>query len=198
MIVELRSYSSLPTMTNAAPVNTAPIDWFNLSPLVRITLLSLYVALTVPLPFLADATQAPVPSGALWVGITIGFIFLYGVLSERVRLDGAGIQVVYPNWVPWQRGWQLAWSEVTDLKARSTGQGGLVYYFLNQSGQGYLLPMRVAGFKRLADRVQAETGIDTTDVKPLSQPWMYLILLTMTVLLLLMDVWTITTALTLA
>jgi hypothetical protein len=35
-------------------------DRFNLSPLVRITLLSLYFALTVPLPYLADATQAAV------------------------------------------------------------------------------------------------------------------------------------------
>jgi len=79
------------------------------------------------------------------------------------------------------------------LKPRSTGQGGIVYYFLNQAGQGFLLPMRVAGFARLVRHVQAKTGIDTTDVKPLSQPWMYLILLGFTLLLLLIDGWTIWT-----
>ncbi|HTL88131.1 MAG TPA: hypothetical protein VL134_01935, partial [Leptolyngbya sp.] len=83
------------------------------------------------------------------------------------------------------------------LKPRSTGQGGLVYYFLNQSGEGFLLPMRVVGFARLVNRVQAETGIDTTDVKPLSQPWMYLILLGFTMLLLLIDAWTVSTAIAL-
>lgn len=174
-------------------------DTFRISPLIRITLLSLYVALTTPLPFLAEATDAPVPSQWLWVGIAIGFVILFGALSERVIVDDAGIQVTYPVWVPkfFRKGWQLPWSEVKALKPRSTGQGGLVYYFLSKSGEGYLLPMRVVGFARLVDRVQKQTGIDTTDVKPLSQPWMYLILLGFTVLLLLIDAWTVSTAISL-
>ncbi|BAU13511.1 hypothetical protein LEP3755_40510 [Leptolyngbya sp. NIES-3755] len=169
-------------------------DTFRISPLIRITLLSLYIALTTPLPFLAEATDAPVPSRWLWVGIAIGFVILFGALSERVIVDDQGIQVTYPAWVPFRKGWQLPWSEVKALKPRSTGQGGLVYYFLSESGEGYLLPMRVVGFARLVDRVQKQTGIDTTDVKPLSQPWMYLILLGFTVLLLLIDAWTVSTA----
>jgi hypothetical protein len=54
--------------------------------------------------------------------------------------------------------------------------------------------MRVAGFGKLVRLVEAKTGIDTTDVRPLSQPWMYLILLGCTLLLLLVDAWTIVTA----
>jgi hypothetical protein len=174
-------------------------DIFRISPLIRLTLLSLYIALTTPLPFLAAATDAPVPSRWLWVGIAIGFLILLAALSERVIVDAEGIQVTYPVWVPkfFRRGWQLAWTDVKALKPRSTGQGGLVYYFLSQSGEGHLLPMRIVGFARFVDRVQAETGIDTTDVKPLSQPWMYLILLGFTILLLLIDAWTISTAVTL-
>lgn len=172
---------------------------FRISPLIRITLLSLYVALTTPLPFLADVTDAPVPANGLWVGIAIGALILFGVLSERVIVDSEGIQVTYPVWVPqfFRKGWQLAWSDVKALKPRTTGQGGLVYYLLTQSGEGYLLPMRMVGFSRFVDRVQKETGIDTRDVKPLSQPWMYFILLGLTMLLLLVDVWTIWTATTL-
>ena len=179
-----------------ASANTSP-SVFHLSPLIRITLLSLYVALTVPLPFLAQVTAAPVPPGLLFVGIGLGAIALYAVLSERVILDERGIQVTYPGWVPsfFRKGWLLPWSEVKELKPRTTGQGGLVYYFLSQSGNAYLLPMRVAGFAKLVREVQAKTGIDTTDVKPLAQPWMYLILLGFTLLLLLVDAWTIMTAL---
>lgn len=170
---------------------------FHLSPLIRITLLSLYVALTIPLPFLAQVTAAPVPPALLFVGIGLGAVALYAVLSERVILDDQGIQVTYPSWVPsfFRKGWSLPWSEVKELKPRTTGQGGLVYYFLSQSGKAYLLPMRVAGFAKLVREVQAKTGIDTTDVIPLAQPWMYLILLGLTLLLLLVDGWTIITAL---
>jgi hypothetical protein len=169
---------------------------FRLSPLIRITLLTLYVALTVPLPFLAEFTKAPTPPELLWAGISIGFVGLYAVLTERVMVDDQGIQVTYPVWVPrfFRKGWSLPWSDVKSLKPRTTGQGGLVYYFLSQDGKAYLLPMRVAGFNRLVKIVQAKTGIDTTDVRPLAQPWMYVILFGFTILLLLVDAWTINTA----
>ena len=173
---------------------------FRLSAIVRLTLLLLYAALTIPLPFLAAVTHASVPPNLLWVGLGLGAIALYAALAERVTVNDEAIQVTYPGWVPrfFRRGWSLPWAEVTALKPRSTGQGGLVYYFLSRAGQAYLLPMRVAGFSRLVALVQAKTGIDTADVRPLSQPWMYLILLVCTLLLLAIDAWTIWTASTLA
>ncbi|MBE9124422.1 hypothetical protein IQ269_27495 [Tychonema sp. LEGE 07199] len=179
---------------SSAPVFEPAV--FRLSPLIRITLLSLYAALTIPLPFLSEVTKAPIPPIALWAAIIVGAAGLYGVLSERVILSEEGIEVTYPKWFPrvFRRGWSLPWTEVKALKPRSTGQGGLVYYFLSHAGEGYLLPMRVAGFNKLVGLVEAKTGIDTRDVRPLSQPWMYLILLGCTLLLLLVDAWTIVTA----
>ncbi|WP_041933912.1 hypothetical protein [Gloeothece verrucosa] len=170
---------------------------FRLSPLIRITLLSLYVALTLPLPFLARATSAPVSPNLLWGGLVIGLVVLYGVLSERVIVDDEKIEVTYPRWVPqfFRQGWSLSWAEIKDLKLRTTGQGGLVYYFITHSGErAYLLPMRVVGFARLVKFVEEKTGIDTKDIRPLAQPWMYLILLLFTLFLLLIDGWTIVTA----
>ena len=91
---------------------------FNLSPLIRITLFCLYIALTIPLPFLAQATSAPVPPWLLWTGIAVGAIAIYAALSERVILDEEKIQVAYPNWVPrfFRKGWSLAWEQIKDLK----------------------------------------------------------------------------------
>ena len=174
--------------------------FFNLSPLIRITLLCLYIALTVPLPFLAQVSSAPVPPWLLWIGIVFGALAVYAALSERVILDEEKIQVAYPNWVPkfFRQGWSLAWEQIKDLKMRTTGQGGLVYYFITPSAEkAYLLPMRVAGFAKMVKIVEAKTGIDTTDIRPLSQPWMYLILLIFTMFLWLVDGWIIWTALSL-
>ena len=188
--------SNLPTHE---PEQSSEVATFRISPIIRITLLCLYAALTLPLPFLPQTGATPqVPPMLLWGGIGLGAIALYGALSERVVLDETAIQVTYPNWVPkfFRKGWSLPWTDITALKPRSTGQGGIVYYFLSSTGEAFLLPMRVAGFARLVRIVQAKTDIDTTDVKPLSQPWMYLILFGFTVLLLLVDTWTIWTALT--
>lgn len=190
MSSNLKTLSKLEQQTPPIP------STFRLSPLIRITLLSLYVALTVPLPFLAQVSDAPVPPALLWGGIGLGLFALYGALSERVIVDDEKIQVTYPKWVPrfFRKGWELPWADVKDLKMRTTGQGGLVYYFVSQSSeQAYLLPMRVVGFARLVKLVETYTGIDTTDIRPLAQPWMYLILLGLTLLLLLVDGWTIWT-----
>ena len=173
-----------------------PAKGFRISPLIRITLILLYVALTLPLPTLATVTQAPLPSWSLWLAIGLGGMALYGALSEGVYVDEVGIEVRYPNWIAWlvRRGWQLSWNEVTALKPRTTGQGGLVYYFTGQGQQAYLLPMRIAGFAELLRYVETYTNLDTRDVKPLAQPWMYVILMVFSCLLLLVDGWTLWTA----
>jgi hypothetical protein len=172
---------------------------FYVSPLIRITLMMLYLSLTIPLPFLAQATSASIPLVLFWAGIALGAIALWGALSERVIIDAEKIQVAYPVWVPkfFRSGWLLPWCDVKDLKMRTTGQGGIVYYFISQSSsKAYLLPMRVVGFARLVKLVETYTGINTTEIRPLAQPWMYLILLGITLLLLLVDGWTIWTVLT--
>ncbi|MGQ4649316.1 hypothetical protein [Lyngbya aestuarii] len=194
-----KSPQATPSSLNIQPESKAnESSIFRISPLIRLTLILLYLSLTIPLPFLAQVSSAPVPPLLLWVGISLGAMALFGVLSERVIVDQQKIQVAYPSWVSWllRRGWHLPWAEVKDLKMRTTGQGGLVYYFVSNSAEkAYLLPMRVAGFARLVKLVEVYTGIDTTDVRPLAQPWMYLILLAFTLLLLLVDGWTIWTAL---
>jgi hypothetical protein len=178
-------------------------DVFHISPLIRITLLGLYTALMGPLPVLAWATAAPVSPWLLLMGIGLGALGIYIALAQQVETDEQGIRVTYPRWSRWlfRGGWQLPWQAIDALRPRSTGQGGLVYYFVGKTKEGsqpqqaYLLPMRVAGFARLVRQVEAHTGIDTTDVKPLAQPWMYGLLLLLTVFLLLIDLWVVTTAL---
>jgi len=90
------------------------IDVFKVSPLIRITLLLLYIALTAPLPFLSNFTHAAIPASWLSIGLAIGFVFLYGALSDRVILDNQGISLVYPRWFPsfFRKGWTLAWQDL--------------------------------------------------------------------------------------
>ena len=192
--------AAIPNANQTTLTSNPTPNIFRVSPLIRITLLLLYVALTAPLPFLSNYTHATIPASWLSIALAIGFVFLYGALSDRVILDDIGIKLTYPQWFPSfvRRGWSLTWQDIAALKPRITGQGGIVYYFVSKtSDQAYLLPMRVVGFTRLVKIVEERTGIDTRDVLPLAQPWMYVILLVFTLLLLLMDIWTIYTALSL-
>lgn len=175
---------------------TQPQSVFRISPLIWVTLWCLYLTLTIPLLLLSNLTGG-VSAKWLFLAIAAGGVALQAALSERVILDQEGICVSYPSWVPgfFRRGWRLSWAEIQDLKPRSTSQGGLVYYLLSTSGQAYLLPMRVVGFARLVHQVEAKTGIDTTAVRPLAQPWMYLTLLVFTLMLCLAEGWVVATTL---
>jgi hypothetical protein len=180
--------------SSSASKTTLPTKVFRISPLIRWTLMLLFLALTLPLPILASVTAAPIPPTILTGGIGCASILLYGSLNEQVSVDEQGIRVQYPTWISWllRRQWQLNWSEITALKPRTTGQGGLVYYFTSSnSPQAYLLPMRIAGFTELLRYVETYTQLDTQDIKPLAQPWMYLILLGFSFLLLMVDGWTL-------
>jgi hypothetical protein len=178
---------------------------FKISALVRVALWSLYIALMLPLPFLARLNGGIEPlmglqSSVLWLGLALvsGGVLLQMALSEQVHLNETGIAVQYPWWVPGplRRDWSLDWSDIADFKARSTGQGGLVYYLVSQNRNGFLLPMRIVGFSRMLRLIQIKTGIDTKDVKPLAQPWMYAAVLGVAGLLAISDLWVIYTVLT--
>jgi hypothetical protein len=117
---------------------------FRISILIKLTLGLLLIALTLPLPFLAVYTHDDLQLGLTLVGMVGGMVLLYLSLDDRVIVDEQGIKLV--SSLPLKRGWYLRWDEISALKPKTTGQGGLVYYFLTKSGSAYLLPMRVAGF----------------------------------------------------
>lgn len=187
-----------PNPVNPEPTGSGPIEprVFRISILIRGTLLLLYVALTLPLPVLAKTTAAPIAPEWLAIGLVLGGIFLLAALGEQVQIDDQQLRVTYPVWARWaiRRGWSLDWDQIKALKPRSTGQGGLVYYFVSHDGLGYLLPMRMTAFSKFVAIVQAKTGIDTRDVRALAQPWMYWMLLVLTVMLLAIDAWVLLVA----
>ncbi|MEN9208154.1 MAG: hypothetical protein Q6L50_03575 [Gloeomargarita sp. GMQP_bins_120] len=164
---------------------------WQVSALVRYPLYGLYIALLAPLPLLAHMQGQPLVAGALGIALPVGWILLHGLLSQQVQADPEGLQVTYPAWVPsWlAAGWQVQWRDIQCIQTRPTGQGGRVHYLVTHSGQAYLIPMRIAGFGRLLDTITHYTGLPTTHIKPLAQPWMYAAIGLCVLILLPLDAW---------
>ncbi len=161
---------------------------YPMAPLIRFTLLGLYLALVLPLPLLAPTGLRP----ALQLAVPLGFGLVLAATSERVELDGQGLRVGHPPWCRWllRRGWSLPWSRITGLTPVTTSQGGRVYYIRSgpvpgdQGGEAWLLPQRVARFEDFLVRFAAASGLDTSAVRRLSQPWTYQLLALLSALLL--------------
>jgi hypothetical protein len=147
---------------------------YPMAPLIRLTLIGLYLALVAPLPLLAAGAVRL----ALWGALPLGLALVFAATSEQVELSEGGIRVGHPAWCGWllRRGWSLSWSAICALTPVTTSQGGRVFYVRATDGSAYLLPQRVAGFDAFLDRFSQATGLDTTAIGRISPPWTYQLL----------------------
>ena len=145
-----------------------------MAPLIRFTLLALYLALVLPLPLLAPAGLR----AALLLAAPLGLLLVVAITSERVELDEQGVRVGHPAWCAWllRRGWQLDWPAMTALTPVGTSQGGRVYYVRDQSGGAFLLPQRIDRFEAFLAEFSRRSGLDTSAVGRISPPWTYRVL----------------------
>jgi hypothetical protein len=147
---------------------------YPMAPLIRFTLISLYLALVLPLPLLAPAAQQP----WLWAALPLGLALILALVSEQVELSAAGIRVGYPTWCAWllRRGWQLSWNQISGLTPVATSQGGRVFYVRTENGSAYLLPQRVQAFEDFLSQFSRQSGLDTSSIGRISPPWTYQLL----------------------
>ena len=145
-----------------------------MAPLIRFTLLALYLALVLPLPLMAPEALRPL----LLAAVPLGLLLVVAITSEQVELDSSGIRVGHPRWCAWllRRGWQLPWSRVTALTPVGTSQGGKVFYVRDGAGAAYLLPQRVERFEVFLQEFALRSGLNTKTVARISPPWTYRLL----------------------
>jgi hypothetical protein len=156
---------------------------YGMAPLIRFTLLGLYIALVLPLPLLApEGWQVP-----LWAALALGFAFVLAITSEQVILDAKGLRLTHPAWCRWllRRGWELQWGQVEGLTPVATSQGGRVFYVRTRSAaapratqerSAYLLPQRVENFADFLASFTERSGIPTASVARITPPWTYQLL----------------------
>jgi hypothetical protein len=147
---------------------------YPMAPLIRFTLISLYLALVLPLPLLAP----PELQAWLWAALPLGLALILALVSEQVELSDGGIRVGHPTWCAWllRRGWQLNWDQISGLTPVATSQGGRVFYVRTQDGSAYLLPQRVQAFEDFLSRFSQASGLDTSAIGRISPPWTYQLL----------------------
>ena len=154
---------------------------YGMAPLIRGTLVGLYLALVLPLPVLASGGLRAL----LAIAVPLGLLLVLAITSETVTVAPQGLALGHPRWCGWwlRRGWSLDWNEITGLTAVATSQGGRVYYLRSPKGN-FLLPQRLARFSDFLAQLQHYTGLDTKAIGRISPPWTYQLLAGLTALML--------------
>jgi len=148
---------------------------------VKGSLISLYLALTVPIPFIS-LDKFEIPSIVFFV---LGLYLIINITSDYVETSNNKISYKssFIGKYLGKKNWEISWEDIKLIKSLPTSQGSKVYYFYTVQGDNFLLPQRVENFEKFLSIVSENTGIDTSDISYISPLWTYKLLTLISVLM---------------
>ncbi len=150
------------------------IEKFKTRFFVKSSLITLYLALTIPIPFIS-IDNLKIPS---IVTFTLGLYLIINITSDYVETCNNKISYKssFIAKTLGKKNWDIAWKDIKLIKSLPTSQGGKVYYFNTYQGDNFLVPQRVENFEKFLLTVSEKTGIDIDEVSLISPLWTYKLL----------------------
>ena len=153
---------------------------------VKSSLISLYLALTIPLPFIS-IEKLKIPS---FIIFDLGLYLIINITSDYVETCSNKISYKssFISKFLGKKNWEIPWKDIKLIKSISTSQGSKVYYFSTFQGDNFLLPQRVENFEKFLLIVSSNTGIDINEISYISPMWTYKLLTLLSVLMIIGEV----------
>ena len=148
---------------------------------VKSSLISLYLALTLPIPFISIG-QLKIIS---LIAFILGLFLVINITSEHVETCNKKIsyRASFISKFLGRENWEICWKDINLIKSLPTSQGSKVFYFNTSKGENLLIPQRIENFDKFLVIVKKNTGIDTSEVSYISPLWTYKILTTISVVM---------------
>ena len=148
---------------------------------VKSSLISLYLALTIPIPFIS-IDRLKILSIFIFV---IGLYLIFNITNDYVETckNKISYRTSIISKALGKKDWEILWKDIKVIKSLPTSQGSKVYYFNTNSDDNFLVPQRIENFKKFLSIVQNNTGIDINEIYYLSPLWTYKLLTFLSVLM---------------
>jgi len=141
---------------------------------VKSSLVSLYLALTIPIPFVSiDSLKIPSV-----ITFFLGLYLIINITSDYVETCNNKIsyKTSFISKILGKKNWEIFWKDIKLIKSLPTSQGSKVYYFNTHQGENILVPQRVENFEKFLLIVSSNTGIDINEISYISPLWTYKLL----------------------
>ena len=161
------------------------IEKFKTLLIVKSSLISLYLALTIPMPFISiDKLKT--------FSIFIFFLGLYliiNITSDYVETSKNKIayKTSFIAKTLGRKNWDISWKDIKVIKSLPTSQGSRVYYFSTNKGDNFLVPQRLQNFEKFLLIVSKNTGLDIDELSYISPIWTYKLLTLLSVLMIISE-----------
>jgi len=148
---------------------------------VKSSLISLYLALTIPLPFIA-IEKLKIPSIIIFA---FGLYFIINITSDYVETCSNKISYKssFISKFLGKKNWDISWKDIKLIKSLPTSQSSKVYYFNTFQGDNFLVPQRVENFEKFLLIVSSNTGISINEISYLSPLWTYKLLTLLSIMM---------------
>ena len=148
---------------------------------VKCSLISLYLALTIPIPFVS-VDSLKIPSIIIFA---LGLYLIINITSDYVETCGNKVSYKssFISKFLGKKNWEISWKDIKLIKSLPTSQGSKVYYFNTFKGDNFLVPQRVEKFEKFLLIVSRNTGIDINEISYISPLWTYKLLTLLSVLM---------------
>ena len=157
------------------------IEKFKILLPVKSSLISLYVALTFPIPFIS-IEQLKIPSLVFFI---LGLFLIININNYYVETCEKKIsyKVSFTSRAFGRKNWEIFWKEIKSIKCLPTSQGSKVFYFIDEKGKNLLLPQRIENFDVFLNKIEKNTNINTKNISYISPLWTYKLLTFLSVLM---------------
>tara|TARA_B100001248_G_C26988812_1_gene278092 strand:+ start:8 stop:514 length:507 start_codon:yes stop_codon:yes gene_type:complete len=141
---------------------------------VKSSLISLYLALTFPMPFIS-IDQLKIPSIIVFV---FGLFLIINITNDYVETckNKISYKTSFISKTLGRKNWEVFWSDIKLVKSLPTSQGSKVYYFNTYEGKSFLVPQRLENFEKFLIIVSKNTGLSINDISYISPLWTYKLL----------------------
>ena len=141
---------------------------------VKSSLITLYLALTIPIPFIS-IDQLKIIS---LIAFFLGLYLIIDITSDHVETCNNKIsyKTSFISKILGRKNWEISWKDIKSIKTFPTSQGSFVYYFNTSRDVNFLIPQRIENIEKFLCIVSQNTGIDVNEISYLSPLWTYKLL----------------------
>ena len=153
---------------------------------VKSSLISLYLALTIPIPFIS-IDKLKIFSITTFV---LGLILIINITSDYVETCNNKIsyKTSFISRTLGRKNWEIFWKDIKLIESLPTSQGSKVFYFNTKKGDNFLIPQRLENFEKFLLIVSKNTGIVTDELSYISPLWTYKFLTFLSVLMIIGEI----------
>ena len=148
---------------------------------VKSSLISLYLALTFPIPFISSE-KLKIFSIITFV---FGLILIINITNDYVDTCDKKIsyKTSFISKIFGKKNWEIFWKDIKLIKSLPTSQGSNIHYFISNKKESFLVPQRVENFERFVSIIEEKTKLNIDKLSYISPLWTYKLLTYLSILM---------------